>query len=179
MTFIFATKSAYVIYYIFTGKWIHRNSPAFVKNEDYYSGADLKYFLTEGSASLYCITGICYISGTWLGLAGASITVDQIIGEDYFKEMAIIKQPALLLKSTFVGLNESIHFGNPDYLSMKSTMENKPNLIDNEISQNSDILNKLHQQKEFDKLKSKIVSNPEIKQAFDKIKSELNVDPIF
>jgi hypothetical protein len=178
ITFIFAIKSAYVLYYILTGKWIHRNSPAFVKNEYYYSGVDLKYFLTEGSAAFHCFTGICFVSGTWLGMAGTAITVDQLIGEDYFKEMAVFKQPALFLKSTFVTLDESIYFGNkgPNLESQQPTIKDNPNLNENGIRQNSDILNKLHQQEEFEKLKSKIASNPEIKQAFDKIKTELNVD---
>jgi len=165
ITFIFAIKLAYVLYYILTGKWIHRNSP-------------LKYFLTEGSAAFHCFTGICFVSGTWLGMAGTAITVDQLIGEDYFKEMAVFKQPALFLKSTFVTLDESIYFGNkgPNLESQQPTIKDNPNLNENGIRQNSDILNKLHQQEEFDKLKSKIASNPEIKQAFDKIKTELNVD---
>jgi hypothetical protein len=168
ITFIFAIKSAYVLYYILTGKWIHRSD----------GSAPLKYFLTEGSAAFHCFTGICFVSGTWLGMAGTAVTVDQLIGEDYFKGMAVFKQPALFLKSTFVTLDESIYFGNkgPNLQEQQPTIKDNFNLNENGIRQNSDILNKLHQQEEFDKLKSKIASNPEIKQAFDKIKTELNVD---
>lgn len=81
--FIFALKFSYLLYYIFTRKWI------------------LSYF-SFGSAIAYCIIIVCVVSGLWLATAATAVMVDIIIAEDYFKLMGIIKLPAFFFKSLFV-----------------------------------------------------------------------------
>lgn len=161
MMTIFGIKLMYIIYHILKGNWIHRNSP-------------LKYIMTESSGVMLCVKGVCVVSGFWFAAAGIAGELDTIIGEDYFKELAVIKKPALLLKSSVSTLNDSIYFGNYNNSAINTTSVNSTNNITN-IS-DSNILNKLTEQEKLTKLKTSITSKPEIKQVFDNLKNELQVD---
>ncbi|WP_249663169.1 hypothetical protein, partial [Pectobacterium parmentieri] len=109
MMLIFTIKFSFVIYHIVKGNWIHKNSP-------------LKYLMSEGSGAFFCIKGICYASGIWFTIVGASTGLDEVIGEDFFalKEMAVVKQPALYLKSSIMAFNEHVYFGNYNFNSNRN-----------------------------------------------------------
>ncbi|RYE13754.1 MAG: hypothetical protein EOP34_08130 [Rickettsiales bacterium] len=82
--------------------------------------------------------------------------------------MAIIKKPALFLKSSVMTLNESIFFGNYNF---NSAIKDNLSVTDNVAIADSNILRKINEQeqegKALLKLKSSITSKAEIKQVFD------------
>lgn len=174
MMVIFTIKFSFVIYHIVKGNWIHKNSPC-LRQDCILFRRRLKYLMSEGSGAFFCIKGICYASGIWFTIVGASTGLDEVIGEDFFKEMAIVKQPALYLKSSMMALNEHIYFGNYNFNSNRNLNLTISENITPGSSQ-SKVLAKLKEPENLVKLKASITSKPEIYQVFDSLKKELNRD---
>lgn len=153
---IFSLRFSYVIYHIISGNWIYRNSP-------------LKWIMSEGLGAVLCFKGVCYAFAIWTlaGAVGLASGLDEVIGEDYFKELAAIKYLIHMLKSSFESVNDNLFFGNKQFESTNSLSK-----------KDSEIMAKLSEYKERLKLKASITSNniPEILEAFKEIKKELGKD---
>jgi len=148
---IFATRFFYTIYHILSGKWICRNSP-------------LKWIKSEGFGAMFWLKGVCYMTGGYMTMAGAAITLDHLTGEPYFCQLAVIKEPALRLKMVTMYLQNHVTIGNSLYDVNLS--ETKP----------SKVLDKVRDLNELKKFEYSILEDPERREAFKEIKKELKVD---
>lgn len=157
---IFSVRLAYVLYYIYTGKWIHRNSP-------------VKYLLSQSSAVMLSVQGVCLITGSYFTLAAAANSLDAALQEPYFIQSAIIKEPAVMLK----GLTEAVR--NNVRITFGPKPKPKPNLDISTVSQGK-ILSKVQelQELELGKFKSLLDKEPELKEVFAELKRELARDII-
>ncbi|GGU89438.1 hypothetical protein GCM10010211_64990 [Streptomyces albospinus] len=53
--------------------------------------------MSEGSGVIFCVLlkGFCFLTGTYFTMAAAANSLDNILEEPYFRELAIIREPAL------------------------------------------------------------------------------------
>jgi hypothetical protein len=162
MVFIYTIRFLYILYHIIKGNWIVRNSP-------------VKWFTAEGSAVLLCFKGVCVVTGIWAGAVGVANGLDEVIGEDYFKTLPVIKTPALMLKASMETMSNNIYFGNPEsYIDSAA----KDKLVLQKNIAESKLAAKLKDLAELSSFKSSIINNPEIAETFSELKKEMGRDII-
>lgn len=92
-------------------------------------------------------------------MAAAANSLDNILDESYFRELAIVKEPALQLKAFSEVISNNITIG-PKFTE-KTEQEST-----------SKIIAKLKEYEELSKFKSLLVKTSEFKAVFDEIKKE-------